>query len=162
MTTAPSTTLLVVASNPPLTPGTRTENRIELVRQILDFDEARLANLFSVPTRQTGDVTQVGSEPQGWLAARPHLEDGLQQASAVLLAYGVGKPSGPAREHHSAQVMWLEERIAHLDVPVWLVGGKTRHPSRWQRHTYRAFPGEPFRGALERSLELRVGDLSAP
>lgn len=161
MTTAASTTLLVVASNPPLTPGTRTENRIELVRQILGFETVRIANLFSVPTRQSGEMRHAGREPHGWLAARPALEGGIGRASAVLLAYGVGKPSGPAGEHHSAQVLWLEERIAQRQLPVWLVGGKTRHPSRWQRHTYRTFPGEPFREALERSLELRVGDLRA-
>ena len=70
----------------------------------------------------------------------------------MLLAYGTAEPSGEARAHHREQVRWLDEQIEERSLPTWWVGGAPRHPSRWQRYTWRELPGIEFRDALERSL----------
>jgi len=69
----------------------------------------------------------------------------------VLLAYGTQEPSGEARAHHREQVRWLDGQIEERALSKWWVGGSARHPSRWQRYTFRELPGIEFREALERS-----------
>ena len=85
-----------------------------------------------------------GATPEGWLAARVEMEQALGEASAVLLAYGLGEPTGSARAHFREQVAWLHEHIEQHDLPTWWVGGAPRHPSRWQRYTWRAYPDLAF------------------
>lgn len=148
-------TLLVIASNPPTTSGQRTLARAEQARLILDFDQYEIANLFSLPTYRTSGVTAVGTSTEGWLDARANLTQGLDNAAAVLLAYGISKPAGAAAKHHDEQVAWLEAEIGRRGLPVWWVGGAPRHPSRWQRYTYRAHPEIAFPVALTTALARR-------
>lgn len=152
---APYQTLLVVASNPPTTSGQRTLARAEQARLILDFDHCEIANLFSLPTYRTSGVAEAGTSADGWLEARANLSRALDYASAVLLAYGISKPTGAAAKHHVEQVEWLESEIGRRSLPVWWVGGAPRHPSRWQRYTYRAHPEIAFPVALTTALARR-------
>lgn len=149
-----SRTLLIVGSNPPVTSGNRTLGRADLARQILGFDRTSIANLFSLPTYRTGGMSLAGLDVSGWREARSHLLAAFAEADAVLLAYGTTKPSGAAAQHYLEQVAWIEEQIVKHGLEKWLVGGEPRHPSRWQRYTYRAFPGVPFHEALRASLGL--------
>lgn len=154
-----SGTLLVVASNPPTTSGQRTLARAEQAREILNFDRYEIANIFSQPTYRTSGVSDAGSSPDGWLDARVALMPALDQAAAVLLAYGVSKPAGAAGKHHDEQVAWLEAQVSKRSLAVWWVGGAPRHPSRWQRYTYRAHPEQDFQTALIRALARRDDQL---
>lgn len=149
--------LLVIGSNPPSqTSGTRTLNRADLAREVLGFERVRLVNLFALPSYRSGGLSELGGEPDGWLAARPELEDGLGQADAVLLAYGATEPSGAARGHFRAQVAWLHEQIERRSLPTWWVGGAPRHPSRWQRYTWREHPDLSFREGLPLAIARRA------
>lgn len=122
---ARSGVLLVVGSNPPSqTSGERTLRRVEVARQILGFDEARLVNLFAMPSYRSSGLGELGGSPEGWLAARGALDHGIMVAEAVVLAYGTQIPSGPARPHFRDQVAWLEERIATQQLPTWWVGAR--------------------------------------
>lgn len=149
-------TLLVVGSNPPKTSGQRTLARAEQARLILNYDHFDIANVFSVPTHRTTDVATVGALPTGWLDARGPLAHALDRASAVLLAYGVGKPAGVAARHYKEQLAWLNGEIEQRGLTVWWVGGAARHPSRWQRYTFRAYPEMPFSKALQTALTIRT------
>lgn len=152
----PARLLLVVGSNPPSqTSGRRTLGRVEQARVILGFEDARLVNLFGGSSYRSGGVSELGVEPTEWLAARTDLEIGLASASAVLLAYGMNPPTGRARSHFRDQVEWLDSRTAALSLPSWWVGGGPRHPSRWQRYTWREFPGMPYLDALGLALRQR-------
>lgn len=143
----------MIGSNPPSqTSGARTLARVEMAREVLGFESVRLANLFALPSYRSGGLSELGSTPEGWLEARTEMEQALGEASAVLLAYGVGEPTGPARAHFREQVAWLNAQIAEQDLPTWWVGGAPRHPSRWQRYTWRAFEGTPFPEALRKTL----------
>lgn len=143
----------MIGSNPPSqTSGARTRARVDLAREVLGFEEARLVNLFALPSYRSGGLSELGGTPEGWLAARDKITDGLGRAAAVLLAYGMQTPSGPARVHFRDQVAWLDERISEYNLPTWWVGGAPRHPSRWQRYTWREFPGVTFEEALAKSL----------
>ena len=149
-------TLLVVGSNPPAqTSGQRTLARVQQAATILDFEQAVLANLFALPTYRSGDVADPGRSPDGWLDARSALVSGLDDCDGVLLAYGTQEPSGEARAHHREQVRWLDEQIEERSLPTWWVGGAPRHPSRWQRYTWREFSEVPFMTALKESLTTR-------
>jgi len=156
-------TLLVLGSNPPAqTSGQRTLSRVQQAVSILGFERAILANLFALPTYRSGGISDLGRTPEGWLDARPPLLSALDQCDGVLLAYGTQEPSGDARVHHRDQVRWLYEQVEDRGLPCWWVGGAPRHPSRWQRYTWREWPGEEFGTALEQSLSRRsVPDSSA-
>lgn len=141
--------LLVIGSNPPSqTSGARTLARIEMAREVLRFEQVKLVNLFALPSYRSGGLSELGATPQGWLEARPEMERALGVADAVLLAYGVGEPTGPARARFREQVAWLNEQIASRNLPTWWVGGAPRHPSQWQRYTWRNYPDTPFIEAL--------------
>ncbi|RYF49420.1 MAG: hypothetical protein EOO27_33660 [Comamonadaceae bacterium] len=126
-----------------------------MARKILGFDEVRVSNLIGIPTYRSGGLSEVAAEQGTWLAYRSALSDALFEASAVLLAYGISPPTGPARHHFRQQVNWLEVEIKKLSLPVYWVGGAPRHPSRWQRYTFRTFSGEAFFEALGRALVER-------
>ncbi|WP_373427492.1 DUF1643 domain-containing protein [Arthrobacter pascens] len=147
-------TLLAIASNPPLqTSGRRTLARIEQAQRILGFDSNLLVNLFSFASYRTGDVAELGSTEDGWHRARPALQEGINRADGVLLAYGASAPGGPARQHFHEQVRWLADELAVAQKPAWWVGGTARHPSRWQRFTCRAHPGMDFGEALPLAIQ---------
>ena len=141
--------LAAILSNPPLTAGVRTMNRVELARKLLHCDSVTVANLFPLATHQSGDIRSSGVDPARWLDARPSIIDSLDGASTVLLAYGVSEPSGEARLHFREQVEWLATEILNRNLIVVQFAGRPMHPSRWHRHTYRAFPGMPFEEAAE-------------
>jgi hypothetical protein len=147
-------TLLVVGSNPPSqTSGQRTLARIEQARIVLGFEKVVLANLFALPTYRSGGVSELGQVQDGWQAARSGLKEALDDCSGVLLAYGVGEPTGKARILHREQVAWLDDAIKQRSLPTWWVGGAPRHPSRWQRYTWRQHPGIAFHEALSSALD---------
>lgn len=147
--------MLCVLSNPPLTDGARTLARLELARAALGASDLSVWNLFPEATTRTGDISRIGQQEAPWLSAREHLTGALTVADLVLLAHGVGEPSGHARKHYRAQVSWLQEQLSRHHLSVYRFGDGPRHPSRWQRWTSRTYPGVPFAEAVERSL-MRV------
>lgn len=152
--------LVAILANPPLTTsGRRTSDRVTLAAALLGCDSVRITNLFAASTSDVTQIPHVGQHSAHWVAARAELESRLDGADCVLLAWGVGEPSGPARHHHRAQVEWLRSRLATTGMAsLWTIGGLPRHPSRWQRYTSRAHPGIQFRAALSASL-VEAGDL---
>jgi len=122
---------------------------------MLGFDTAMVANLFAFPTYRSGDVAGYGDDEEGWRNAREELAAGFESCDAVLLAYGIAEPTGPARHLHRSQVAWLNASIDQRGLPAWWVGQSPRHPSRWQRYTFREFPGVDYEIALGTALSLR-------
>lgn len=157
-------TLLAVLSNPPVTDGKRTLARLQTVSGLLGFEGIEVANLFALPSYQTGEISQLGVAEDGWFAAREAIGQGLARCDGVLLAYGVGLPVGEARARFRDQVAWLTEQLGGRRLPVWQVGDGARHPSRWQRWTCRAYPDLAFPDALRRSLVVIVpaGSAASP
>lgn len=123
-----------------------------MAAELLGFGDSNVANLFAFPSHATGGIAVLGVDEEGWLTAREKLQRSLVSASGVLLAYGSTAPSGQARLHFGRQVEWLHAAIAERGLPAWQVGNGPRHPSRWQRWTYRAHPSVPFADALRESL----------
>jgi hypothetical protein len=150
-------TLVAILANPPLTDGKRTLRRVDLAAELLGFHDVAVANLFSVPSHATGAIAELGTTEEGWLAARSSLDASLGMAKGVLLAYGAASPTGEAGLQFRRQVSWLLSRISAMALPTWHVGDGPRHPSRWQRWTYRAHPEVPFTEALRNSfVRVRV------
>ena len=145
-------TLVAILANPPTTPGARTRGRVALAASLLGFERVQISNMFAYASHSTGAIAELGQTDQGWLEARPHLSSSLRDCDAVLLAYGAYAPAGPARLHYKQQVDWLRGEVMNQSVPAWWVGDGPRHPSRWQRWTYRAHPAVPFEDALRRSF----------
>lgn len=145
--------LLAVCSTPPLTSGTRTLNRLLMAQTILGFGRLEIANIFAIPTRSSGDISSLGTQASAWLESRPHLIAGLSNADGVMLAYGTTAPSGPARLHWRSQIEWLHQLVEELKIPVFTVSNEPRHPSRWQRYTFRTYPNLPFEEALAGALK---------
>lgn len=146
--TAPRRVLLVVGASPPMTTGNRTRARCALAARLLSFESYRLENLLLVPTPDVLGLRHVGQDRSVWLAGRVLLAEALDHAQGVLLAYGISEPVGAARYHFRDQTAWLRDAVDKAMLPVWQVGDRPRHPSRWQRHTSRVSPGIPFPEAL--------------
>lgn len=139
--------LTAILSNPPTTSGIRTLNRVDLARRILGFESFSVANLFPLATYRTRELSQFGLTDTPWRMARENLFDSLGKTDAVLLAYGVEEPLGAARRYFRAQVNWLESEVNSRNLPLHRFGPRPLHPSRWQRHTNRVYPGIGFEEA---------------
>lgn len=144
--------LLVVCSNPPTTSGARTRGRVQLAAELLETKKFVIGNLCHASTYRSGDLAKAGDSAAPWNEARLALAGALVDATDVLLAYGVVEPAGLARAHHRAQVKWLMDAIPQTGLKLWTVGGTPRHPSRWQRFTWKHYPDLAFREALKLSL----------
>ena len=129
--------------------------RVDQARELLGFNAAIVTNIFAFATYRSGDVADYGKDDRGWREARAELARSLDNCDAVLLAYGVSEPTGAARHLHRSQVAWLHDAIDVTGLPVWWVGNSPRHPSRWQRYTFREFPGVEYGQALRSALSLR-------
>lgn len=140
--------LLAVLATPARTSGQRTMSRINLAKQILQYDDVSIVNLLNIPTYRTTDMSTAGSLPEPWLDSRPPIAQSLARSQGVLLGYGVSEPSGTARLHYRDQIAWLHSQLLVSGLPVWSVGTPPRHPSRWQRLTYREAGDRPFVEAL--------------
>jgi hypothetical protein len=152
MDTQPRTLLAVLANAPLTTSGDRTRHRVLTACEVIGCQTFEIANLLTVATPTVVDISVVGGDPTRWVAARGHIQRGIDRADEILLGWGCTEPAGVARQHHRAQLKWLAATIAELNRDVWMVGDTPRHPSRWQRYTASEYPGVPFRDALSRSL----------
>lgn len=150
--------LVCVLANPPTTPGVRTLSRVGQVAEFLGYRDIEVVNLFSLATYRTGGINGLGAEVAHWHHARGPIEEALDRAAAVLIGYGATEPSGLARGHHRDQVAWLGQRIVERKLSTYQVGDGPRHPSRWQRWTFRHHPEVPFSEALKLSLRLVTHD----
>ena len=154
---SPAGHLLVVMSNPPTTSGARTLQRVEVAKVVLGYSTVAAVNLFSIPTYRTSGISEVGKSLSGWLEARIPLTIVVDKADAVVLAYGCQEPSGAARLHFRNQLDWLHSAIDASQLPVWMIDGRPRHPSRWHRHTFAQHPELAFAEALPLVLRPTLG-----
>lgn len=149
--------LVAVLASPPLTSGQRTMRQLHQAQGLLDCDEVVVANLFALPAQDLPALSQIGSDPDAWIMARPQLAQVLNETSVLLAAWGLPALSGAAAGHHRRQLVWFreqaEQRGHHL---AWTVGGQPRHPSRWHQYmsdrharTSGGSPQERLRQALE-------------
>lgn len=138
--------------NPPVSTGARTIARVALAAKLLGHEEATIANLFPLATKSVLEVNAIGKDFDLWLSARAEISERLAVSGDILLAYGCQEPVGEVRAHFRAQLAWLRQEIRASEGSVWSVSHQPRHPSRWQRHTARDYPGLPFNAALELSL----------
>jgi hypothetical protein len=145
-TTGNSGPLAVILATPPeATTGRATLRRVEMAASHLGYKSFRVGNLLTVPTIDVNDIAIRGRDETVWMSSRPNLQCAIESASLVLLAFGCSLPSGAARLHMRNQLDWLFECMNGAQISdVVTFGGRTRHPSRWQRFTTLIAPGEPF------------------
>jgi hypothetical protein len=143
----------ILATPPRTTSGARSAARVHLAARIIGASSVTIVNLLDVPTDDVNAVSEAGRDVSHWLRTRGYLKEHLVMADDVLLAWGVSEPTGPARYFRRDQISWVHTEIRMLGATSWMVGGLPRHPSRWQRHTSRDFPGRSFPSALRASLK---------
>lgn len=145
--------LAVILANPPLSSGGRTIQRVELATNLLGFSTYRIANIFSVASHSTKEMSMLGKLEQPWLESRTILAETISESDAVLLAYGVTKPSGEAKHHYDSQIEWLRGELENYQHSIWQLGDRPHHPSRWQRWTYRQGTDASFRETLGKGFQ---------
>lgn len=126
--------LVALLLNPPLRDPSDTVSmaNLHVAKDVLGCASLQVANMFAIPTKDLPDINLVGREPHGWLATRPQLTEAIAQADVVILGWGLGGLSGPARLHFREQIDWVFSLLA-AHGRVWTVGGVPRHPSRWRQ-----------------------------
>lgn len=150
--------LLCILANPPIGSGERTLARLEQARFLLEFKTLCIGNLFATASTDVTAISALGDVPDGWLEAREQLAPAIASCDAVLLAYGVNEPTGPARAYRREQLRWLTDNLIENSRPVFQLGDGPRHPSRWQRWTARHHAGLPFITGLQ--VSFRAVDLA--
>lgn len=156
--------LAVLHSPPSRSSGQRTLGRVELARRALRCESARVSNLCETPLDDVAAVHSV--DPKVWVASRERILRALEERapSEVLLAYGVSAPTGIHRAHYLAQLAWLAATLEKLPVRLWAFGGRTTHPSRWQRVTTLTLPGVRLSDEIVRVFlqPITIGQLLDP
>lgn len=148
--------LRVILMNPALGSGAISRGRVELAAAILGYQSAEICNLFSLPSRSTSELSHLAQDWEGWDASRPALSGILAGDDRLLLAWGVGEPSGNARKHMRAQVRWVvQTALNNGRSDCWMVGGAPRHPSRWHRYVSDKY-GRTSGGSLEQRLRQTI------
>lgn len=122
--------------NPPLGNGRATHRHLNALREVLGCDLVQIANILSVPTSSTDDIRKAGVDVGLWHQTRPEVSKLIQSADHIVLGWGLGGITGAARQHFDAQVRWVEHELTRRreGVPVWTVGDRPRHPSRWHQY----------------------------
>ncbi|MFF1818106.1 DUF1643 domain-containing protein [Kribbella sp. NPDC058245] len=153
MSTGPLGAILL---NPPTGDGRATLRHLDVVCDVLGHSSVRIANLFASATASVAELNRVGRDPAGWEAARPAIENLIEQADTFLIGWGVSGLSGVAARHKASQVTWLRSILRERDVSsVWSIGGEPRHPSRWHQYVsdrYARVPSGSFRQRLSCAL----------
>lgn len=128
--------LLAVLLNPPsASTGARTLGAVRRAAQALGFDGYEIVNLFAEPTPTVIELNGVTGQESAWPVLQSQLREALRVAGGVLGGWGVAGASGPLRVLRAQRAAWLLEeakRIGHKEV--WMVGGESRHPSRWHQY----------------------------
>lgn len=153
--------MVAILANPRPLGGGRTEKRIALVREILGYERAEIVNLFSRPSESSSEIAKLGTAPEGWLESRVAVSSALKSADSVLLGFGLIPSSPESRPHLRAQFEWLRRELqSRRHLPVWQVGDRPRHPSRWHQYVSDAH-GHTTGGAFEERLKqvLRTAPL---
>ena len=130
----PARTLGALLLNPPLGNGVVSTGRVAVVAQLLACDTFQIANIFSIPTKSLSEVNVVGRSEDGWLAARPAILELLSRADKIVIGWGIGGLSGPARLNLKAQSAWIAENLRTRGLTCWSVSSAPRHPSRWHQY----------------------------
>lgn len=129
-------TLTALLACPPTTSGTRTINALAVACQCLELPTFRIANLLSVPARDTKAMSEAGSTEAPWNSSRPALLQAMLGASQLLAAWGVYPLLGAASNFQRMQIAWLMQAARELGHShAWTLGGQPRHPSRWHQFT---------------------------
>lgn len=153
--------LVAVLANPPLhTSGRRTHERVALLASLLGAERWSSANLLETPTNDVTGISAAARDRDTWLTARPALESALEPHAVLLAAWGLSEPTGPARQHQREQLAWMRSLPQWQGMTVIGIGGRPRHPSRWQRYTCRQWPSHTFSDALR--LSVKSIDSSTP
>lgn len=147
------TELLAVLHNPPVGDGRITRSRTALAARILGHHSWGVVNVVVEKTQTSLEIGNLDLQAEWGAVEWMQLNFELAKADEVLLAYGLSAPIGPSRSPFRRRLSALHEALEHHGVPVVTLGGKPRHPSRWQRYTHKTHPGVPFDRAIAMSLE---------
>lgn len=99
------------------------------------WGRVEVANLFPVRTRNSKALAATHLKRSDLLQARPHIAAVLARATEVVFAWGVSPLPGAQGQLHREQVEWVISRTAFYGhESAWMMGGTTRHPSRWRQY----------------------------
>lgn len=108
---------------------------LQTVAERKGWGRVEVANLFSVRTRNSKDLAATHLTRSDILQARPHIEDALAGATDIMFAWGVSLLPGTQRQLQREQVEWVISRsYFYGHKSAWMMGGTTRHPSRWRQY----------------------------
>lgn len=155
--------MCVLMLNPSLDEeGSTSYAVLAMVSERKGWDSVEVANLFPVPTRNSKVLAASSLTREHILSARPRIETAIAHSTDVLFAWGVSPLPGIAGQLHREQVEWVISRtIRYGHEDVWMMGGQTRHPSRWRQYVgpQRALiHGASTAERLERALVRRPVD----
>ncbi|MDP5228550.1 MULTISPECIES: DUF1643 domain-containing protein [Arthrobacter] len=108
---------------------------LEVVAELKGWSGVEVANLFPMRTRNSKALAATSVRRADILEARINIEAVLGRAAEVLFAWGVSRLPGEHGRLHREQVEWVVSRVAFYGhESVWVMGGETRHPSRWRQY----------------------------
>lgn len=114
---------------------------LQAVAERKGWGSVEVANLFPVRRRNSKALAVTSVKRADVLDARRNIEAVLARATEVLLAWGVSRLPGEHARLHREQVEWVVSRAGfHEHESAWMMGGETRHPSRWGQYVALSVP----------------------
>ena len=108
---------------------------LRIVAEQREWEKIEVANLFSVRTRNSKELALTQLNRSHVLATRPRVEDLLACCTDLIFAWGVSLLPGKQRHLQREQIEWIISRAAFYGHEcAWMMGGTTRHPSRWRQY----------------------------
>ena len=108
---------------------------LQAVAERRGWNRVEVANLFPVRTRNSKVLAAMPVTRSDIMDARPRLDAALAGAAEVLFAWGVSSLPGERGKFHREQVEWVVSRaVLYGHESAWMMGGATRHPSRWRQY----------------------------
>ena len=156
MADQPARTLAALLLNPAAGTGAITTRRVQVAAGLLGCESFIVANLVDTRTRNLHELSAAARDWQPWQSAQQHLAAAIGEADDVLLAWGLGGTTGPARLHAQRQVTWVHAQIRLAGHSrAWCLDGEPRHPSRWHQYVsdrYARTAGGSFADRLKQVL----------
>lgn len=152
------THLVAILLNPSLGPGRLTLNRVSLGAHLLGHDSFAVVNLFGQATHNSQGIKAHSDISHELEVQREVISSSIAGCDEVLLGYGRSAPPQVLRSYYAEQIQHVQAQVHAKKRDAVSVGGEPWHPSRWQRYTYRAYPGIAFEQALGLSFVRIAAD----
>lgn len=108
---------------------------LRMVAERKGWTAIEVGNLLPVRTRNSKLLARASLKHSDIVAARPPIDALLSRSTEVVFAWGVSSLPGALGRLQREQIEWVFAcAVKYGHEEAWVMGGTTRHPSRWRQY----------------------------